>query len=130
MILEELANHIESLDSTYQVGDNLFIGELPQGIENATMLVSTSSEQPDMYTGIEYQSFDIWSRYDKVAEGYQAVNDLFIMFNRKGDFYLPNYEVYFCHALGRIDDFDRDIEGRKMFRLPMKLIYRQLIFVS
>ena len=129
MILREIATLLQQ-SGIGTVGTNIFIGQLPAKVENAIMLVAVPSPEPDKDTGIEYQNFEVWSRYKEYSDGYDKLQAVFDLLNRRDDYYLPSYEMYFTHALGRIEDLDRDIEGRKLLKLSFRVIYRQLDLIS
>lgn len=129
MILNELAEFFEDV-GIGTVGTDLFIGQLPGNVENGIMLVAVPSPEPDKETGIEYQDFEVWTRYKESQTGYDKLDAIFDILSRKNDFTFPNYYIYFSQARGRINDLDRDIEGRKLFNLAFRFTYRNLDLVS
>ncbi len=134
MIASQLADWLagiegdDTLDLT--IGTNLFIGEFPEKIEDAIMLVSVPSDQPDKYTGVEYQTIDIWSRYKDHGAGDAKIQKIFKLLHRTAVLYLPDYHVYNIKALGRIDDLDSDANSRKLLKATFELTYRKLDLIS
>ncbi len=134
MISSQLADWLaqiegdDTLDLT--VGTNLFVGEFPENVEDAIMLVSVPSDQPDKYTGVEYQTIDIWSRYADHGAGDAKIQKIFVLLHRTAVLFLPDYQVYNIKALGRIDDLDSDVNGRKLLKATFELTYRQLDLIS
>jgi len=129
MLINEFTAWLED-QGVGTVGTNLFIGEFPKEIENAIKLLSVPSGEPDKYTGVEYQTIDVWCRYRNTADGYTKLETVFTLLHRMGPLYLPNYQIYNCKALGKIDDFDRDLENRKLLKATFELTYRNLDLVS
>ena len=106
--------------------DNLYIGELPQKVENCISMVSTVSPQPSSSIGYYEQHVDFWARFRKTDEGYSALQSIFDFLHRKVAYETDNHYIYVSLATGLIDDMDRDEEGRKMLRLGFRFIYRNL----
>lgn len=129
MIIDEIATLLQQ-SGVGTVGTNIYIGQLPQDVEDAIMLLAVPSPEPDKYTGIEYQDFDIWARFKTTDDAYNKLHEIFLLLDRRDAYTLPSYEVYFIHALGRIEDLDRDIEQRKLLKLSFRAIYRNLDLVS
>lgn len=129
MILLELVEWLEE-QGIGKVGTNIFIGEFPKSVEDAIIVMSVPSTEPDKYTGVEYQTIEIWSRYKNDQAGWEKLNQVYSFLHRNYVLYLPNYQVYNISALSRIEDFDRDIEQRKMWKLSFELTYRNLDLIS
>lgn len=130
LFMTELADFLED-EGLGTKGTDLFVGELPAEIESAIMILAASSDAPDMYLDTQYQTVEIWSRNRDAGSGYQKLEDAFTLLHRRANWDdLPNYHVYFSHALGNVDDLDRDVEGRDLFRLRVRFIYRNINNVS
>lgn len=123
--LEELAQLISD-ELSFTPGTDLFIAELPRGV-NGVYMIATPTQEPDKETPVKYQTVDFWARNNKTPTAFSNLNALYNFFNRKEAYVTTNYEVYFSHALGEIEDVDRDIENGKLMRVSILFIIRSLI---
>lgn len=129
MIASQLADWLEQ-NNIGVVLETIFIGNFPESTKDVIMLVSVPSDQPDKYTGIEYQTIDIWTRYKDHGAGEVKLQEIFRLMHRNAILYLPDYQVYNIKALGRIDDLDSDVNERKLLKASFELTYRKLDLIS
>lgn len=129
MILQEIAQYLAD-NGVGTLGTDFFVGELPPEPDNAIMVMSGSSDEPDRYLDTQYLSLDVWSRNKVTPDGYTKLNLVFALLHQKQNYSLPNYHVYFSHATGNIEDFDRDINGRKLHKLTLRFIYQNETGIS
>jgi len=121
MFLDQLYDHIiDAPDSPFN-SDNLAVGELVRE-RYGIFLVQSVSTQPDMYTGVEEYQIDLWSRTIKASDGYELQGWLYDYFHQKAHYDLGSYHVYFTNCLSQVVDMDRDAEGNKLLRLPVRWI--------
>src|SRR3989304_1745692 len=89
-----------------------------------------SSNQPDKYTGVEYQTIDVWARYKDHGAADAKIHQVFELLHRNAVLFLPDYQIYNIKALGRIDDLDSDVNARKLLKASFELTYRNLDLIS
>jgi hypothetical protein len=123
MIIDELADYLETNDIG-TVGEDIFIGEVPAKTENSILLVSAVSPPPNASLKVYDQFVDIWAKFRKTDEAYQALENIMDLLHIKYNYSLGEYHIYFSNAQGLIEDNDRDLEGRKILRLAIRFIYR------
>lgn len=122
-----IINNIVSLLATQGfgvVGKTLFIGELPLNVRDCTAVVLTASPEPDKIIPYYRQTVDVWTRYSKAADGYQKIQNIFNFIHQKHHYTMGGYYVYLSYALGGIDDLDRDVERRKLYKASFEFVYR------
>ena len=122
---EELAQYLED-NTSLVVGTNLMIGELLRGVEGVFLTISSGSE-PDRYLPTFNETIDFWSIYKDSEDGYNILKTLYFLLHRREHYNLTSYHVYYSNALGQIADFDRDAEGRKIWKLTVDFTSLQLI---
>ncbi len=122
---EELAQYLED-NTSLVVGTNLMIGELLRGVEGVFLTTSSGSE-PDRYLPTFNETIDFWSIYKDSEDGYNILKTLYFLLHRREHYNLTSYHVYYSNALGQIADFDRDAEGRKIWKLTVDFTSLQLI---
>lgn len=102
-------------------GDNLFAGELKMGVDGV-FVIAAPSEQPDVDTGIMYQTVDFWARNKDTAKAYDHLQAVYNFFDRRHHFNTDHYYVHLSHNLGQIEDMDKDVEGAKLLKLSVRFI--------
>ncbi len=107
--------------SEFTMRDTLFVGELPRDKDGIFALAAPSPE-PDKETGIIYQTVDFWSRYTNDATGFEKLAIVNNFFDRRHHFATDHYYVHFSHALGQIEDMDRDAANAKLLKLSIMFI--------
>lgn len=122
---EELAQYLED-NTSLVVGTNLMIGELLRGVEGVFLTTSSGSE-PDRYLPTFNETIDFWSIYKDSEDGYNILKTIYFLLHRGEHYNLTSYHVYYSNALGQIGDFDRDAEGRKIWKLTVDFTCLQLI---
>lgn len=127
--IDEICDYISGgLGIPYGDTNNAYlrIGDLQQGVDGV-IAIAMPSETPDLYTDVEYYSIDFWASNRSSARAYSDLQRIYKLLHQ-GDHYLTdNFEVYFSHALGQIEDLDRDGAGSKVLRLGIRFIVRNLI---
>lgn len=112
------------------VGEDVFIGELPQEVESGFFIVSAPSPAPHQYLDTEYTVIDFWYRTPHSETGYQKMEQLKQTLHRRENYQLQSWYIYFSEVLGSISDVDRDKEGGKLLRLSIQFICRNLSGIS
>jgi hypothetical protein len=121
VFIDELYQEIIDATGSPFTADNLYIGELVRE-QYGVYLIQSASSQPDMYTGVEEYQIDLWSRTIKASEGFELMEWLYNYFHQKAHYDLGLHHVFFTNALSQIVDMDRDAEGNKLLRLPVRWI--------
>lgn len=125
IFVEEIADLISD-NTTLTLGTDLMVGELSRGTEGV-FLTTGSTVEPDRYLPVFEETIDFWAVYKRSDEGYTMLKTLYFYLHRKEHYLLDSYKVYYSHALGQIQDFDRDAEGRKLWKLSVSFTCLQLI---
>jgi hypothetical protein len=108
----------------------IYIGELPQDVTEAIMLINVPSPPPHQYIDTEYAIIDFWSRSPHTDRSKAQLRAVFERYHRRYHYDTGNWHVAFSQALGNIVDVDRDREGGKLYRLSVQFISRNLNHVS
>lgn len=106
--------------------NNLKLGELVAGVDGV-YLVQTMANMPDHYTPIYDYTIDFWSVNRNAATAYDDLQYVYELFHQNVNMTTATFQVYFAYALSQIEDMDRDSEGRKVFKLSVTFITRNLI---
>lgn len=135
MILREIAELLDDAGlATLWNGDtqtgNLFIGNLPEQPSNAILLLTVPSPSPSVDLPTESLSFEVWSRNKSTADGESQLRAIHRLLHRKGNFALPSYYVFAAKSTDAVTDMDQDQQGRKLQKLPMRVLYRDLQLIS
>lgn len=134
-VLDELGDFLAT-NLGLTVGSNLFIGELPEAGLNGTpiadglYLIGMPSPQPDQYVDTETVMFDIWSTSSSSKSAYELLHRAYDILQRKANYSLVNWYIYFSYASGNIRDEGRSQEGNKLFSLGLTLVCRNLNNIS
>lgn len=137
-----LAREIAELCQNFQIGifepvapqtiadRNIFVGELPQNVNEGMFIMSVQSPPPHEYIDTEYPILDFWVRSPHTDRAYALLELVFNNFNRRYSYNTANWHIYFSQALGTIVDVDRDRENGKLFRLSVQFTCRNLNNIS
>jgi hypothetical protein len=117
-------------------GSNIFLGTLPEpGINGEVPLSGLYIQElpgpaPDMYIDTETHLFDIWTSNTDSQAGKVLLRRVYDILERKGNYALTNWYIYFSYANSTIRDEGRGREGNKLFSLSVTLICRNLNNIS
>lgn len=134
-ILDEIADLVASTIHR-TVGTDLFVGELPEPHVNGVppsdglYLVQLPSGQPDQYIDTETITVQFWSSSSDTKTGYELLRNVFNIFQRKANYAMTNWYVYFSYANGNIIDEGRGAENNKLFSINITFICRNLNNIS
>lgn len=113
------------------LGTDVEIGEMPVNSGDVMSLVNVPSPPPDNELAFEEQRIDFWVRFKNSKTGYDQLRRIYQLLHRNNNWTLgTTHYIYEAEAVGQIDDMDRDLEMRKIWRLGMTFVYRELIDVS
>lgn len=134
-VLDELSNMIAgALGMT--LGSNFFNGDLPEpGISGETApdgvyVVELTAPAPDMYVDTETHLVEFWSVSSDTKSAKELLHRIYDILERKGNYALVNWYIYFSYANGTIRDEGRNAEGSKKFSQGFTLICRNLNNIS
>ena len=106
--------------------NNLKLGELTRGV-NGVFAVETPVEPPDHYLPIVTYSIDFWAVNANAATAHDDLEYIFQLFHQNINIDTPSYHSYYSYAPSLIQDMDRDGEGRKIFKLSITFISRNIL---
>lgn len=109
---------------------NIYVGELPQGVEEGILLIAVASPPPHQYIDHEYTVIDFWVRSPHTDRAHDLIRQIYNLLHRRHHWQTANWYIYFSQALGSIEDVDRDTEGGKLYRLSVQFICRNINNVS
>jgi hypothetical protein len=99
----------------------LFAGELKMGV-NGVFVIAAPSEQPDIDTGIIYQTL-IFGQETRTPQKLMTICRKFTISLIAGIITAPTTITSTCqHNLGQIEDMDKDVEGAKLLKLSVRFI--------
>jgi len=124
MIAESIAKYLED-NHIGTRGSNIFIGELPLNKVNCVALIYSPSPDPNKAIDVYEQVIDFRVRFKRSDNGYNKMLAILNLLHKGQNYKIDDYHVYFSNALGMIDDNDRDLERRKLFKLSIRFIYRE-----
>lgn len=128
--IHEITNYLAANSNsrfTFGTGNsNLKVGELTQQ-GNGVFTVSSPSPNPNLYLPVETHLIDFWARNKSSVEAYDDLLFIYNLFHQAHHYNTDNWEVFFSYAGGQVVDTDRDGEGRKVLRLSVVFITRNLI---
>lgn len=128
--VKEICEYIESNTSgrfNFGTGSgNLKVGELVRDSEGVWAM-AVPAPQPEKYTPIEYKQVSFVTRSANSTVGFDDLSVIKNLLHRAEHYETDNYQVYFSHATGDIEDQDRDAEGSKLWRVSILFIVRSLI---
>jgi hypothetical protein len=131
--IREIAHRLQSagLGTVWNgtTGD-IWVGDIPSEGGDVLMVMPDPSNAPDMELNTEYQTISFWTRYSNSKAGRDKLRQIYNLFHRAHHYDLDSYSVDYSHALGQVEDMDRDTEMRKLQKLSIRFIYHSLDYVS
>lgn len=135
MLAREIAQEMENRGLGVFTTDTpsertIFVGEVPDGVEEYLLIIPVPSPPPHQYIDTEYPVFDFWYRSPHTDRAYAKLETVYEVLHRRHHYALNNWWIELSRALGSITDADRDLEGGKLFRLSVQFICRNLNHIS
>lgn len=127
-IIQDIAHFLADYTG-FTMREDLFVGEIPRDTDGV-YLIAEPSPEPDKETGIMYQDVAFWSRYKNDATGFDKLAEIYRFFDRRHHYSTDQYYVYFSHAVGQIEDMDRDAAKAKLLKLSVTFILVRNINIS
>jgi len=117
---------IKDIHSYIQDETNLTIyrSKAPAKVEDMVWIVESPSPAQNSAIGYYEQNLDFWARFRLTDSARSALEEIQELFHRKVSFDTTNFHVYLSVLNSLIVDMGEDIEGRKLYQLPMRFIYR------
>lgn len=129
MILEDIQTYLDD-NGIGTAGTDIFIGNLPDDLADAIMIVPGSAGEQDKYIDIRTLVVDFWSRNSSYRDGYDKLMEVWDLLHQATHYSLTDFYVFFSQALGNIEDLDRDQKGRQLQKLSVKIIYKEINPIS
>ena len=134
MLVKEIAELCENFQIGMFSGNGtdrtIFVGTMPETIEEGIILIEVPSPPPHEYIDTEYTVIDFWARSGHTDRAHALLELVYNNFHRRYGYTTKNWTIYFSKALGSIVDVDRDREGGKLLRLSVQFICRNLNNIS
>lgn len=118
-IIKDIHSYLKS-----QAFDNIYRSKAPAKIENIVWIVEAPSPPPNPSLGYYEQNLDFWARYRVTDEAREILQDISEALHRKVAWETDNFHIYLSVANGIMIDMGEDIEGRKLYQLPFRFIFR------
>lgn len=112
------------------MGTDIFKGELPYDTDDCIALTFSPSPEPNKSIPYYEQTVDVWARSKLFDTGYNKLKEVMTLLHRKENYEVSGYYIYLSYSLGGIDDLDRDVERRHLFKLSLSFVYRQGSYLS
>jgi len=122
-IVEEILNYVDT-NTTNTKGVDLYIGSLPDDVDNGIMLVGTGGGLPELYYDLYDQGIEIWSRNKNTENGFNKLKEVFTLLHRKANISTANAYIYFIHSTSDVESIGRDLNGRALHKIIIRIIYR------
>ena len=123
-LINDVIEYLED-ESIGTIGTSLFSGELPYDKTDVLSLQYSPSPEPNKAIQYYEQTVDIWGRFKLFDAGYGKLQDVMDLLHQKENYELNHYHVYLSYAQGMIEDLDRDVERRHLFKLSLVFVYRR-----
>lgn len=128
--LKEISSYISAnTDGRFSFGDgasNLKIGELPRGVDGV-YIVNSPGESPDNETPVFYYHLDFYSINENSEAGYEDLSMIYELFHQNHHWNTLSYYIFRSIATTQILDMDRNMENRKLWKLTVRFICRNMI---
>jgi len=121
MILEAIADYLEN-EGVGTVGTDIFIGDFPNETDNGIMLISRGGDNEKNYD-LRFLTIDIWGRNKSTRLSWDKIFDVMKALHLQNNFDVTGYHIYRSET-ANVEDLDRDSEGRKIFKIQARIIYR------
>jgi hypothetical protein len=105
---------------------DIYRSKAPSELGDTTWIVESASPPPNPSLGYYEQYLDIWARFRKTDDARDALSSIMTILHRKASWDTDNYHIYLSVATGMMSDMGQDSEGRNLFNLNFRFIYREL----
>jgi len=122
-IVKDIAEYLED-QSVGTVGTDMFVGMVREDVNNAVLLIGTSSGIQEPYYDIYEEVIDIYSRNQSSEDSYSKFQEVFNVLHRLSNTETDNAYIYFAHSLEGVVDAGRDTNDRSLYRGSFRIIYR------
>lgn len=129
LLMDKIADELQS-NGIGTVDTDIFIGQLPQEVEQGMFLVEVPGNPPNMWVDTEEPVIDFWMRSDHTAAAYKKLRDVYNLYHRRANYPLGDWYIYFSHALTNVQDMDRERESGKLFKVSILFECRNINNVS
>lgn len=119
-IIKDIHSYIQDNTSL-----TIYRSRAPVKIDDVVWIVESPSPAQNPSIGYYEQNLDFWARFRLTDSARTALEEIQELFHRKVSFTTDNFHVYLSVVNSLIVDMGEDIEGRKLYQLPMRFIYRE-----
>jgi len=127
-IVSRITDYIDS-NTTNTKATDLFIDNLPDGVDDGIMLQGIGGDM-EMYYDLFEQKIEIWSRNKITSTGFSKLGEILTLLHRKQNISIPDAYIYFIHSTTNVESMGRDINGRSLHKIIVRVIYRDNLGIS
>ena len=127
-IISIIADYIDTNTSLTKATD-LFIDTLPEDIDNGIMLTGIGGT-PEKYYDLFEQKIEVWSRNKSSDACFNQLQSVFDLLHRKANTTISTAYIYFMQSMTDIESNGRDINGRSLKKIMVRVIYKKLPDIS
>lgn len=129
-IVAEITDYIDT-NTTNTEGTDLFIGSLPDSVDNGMMLIGTGSGEPEKNYDLFEQQIEIWTRNKNTSDGYDKLQEIFTLLHRKANISTTNAYIYFIQSMsGGVESIGRDLNNRALHKIIVRVIFKYDLSIS
>lgn len=122
--VQQVCEYLITQTDRFTFGQNsatLKVGELNSNVDGVRAIMAPS-QQPEMEIPVEYFDVDFWAVNKSTPTAFDDLQEIYDILHQKDDFNFDNWYIEFSHALGQIQDLDRDGQNRKLLKLSIRFI--------
>jgi hypothetical protein len=127
-IVKIITDYIDT-NTTNTKAVDLFIDNLPDDIDNGIMLTGIGGN-PEQYYDLFEQNIEIWSRNKDSEACFTKLEEVFTLLHRKANITISTAYIYFMQSMTDIESNGRDINGRVLKKIIVRVIYKKLPDIS
>lgn len=128
-IAYEYAKFVESV-SSYVLGTDLFIGNLPDNVQNG-IYIERLGGLPDMYTPMARSVLDVIVVDTQSKDAVDTLQDILTATHRMIDTQpTANSQIYSMLVIGDIESQGRDIENQAMYKFTVEIYHKDNGLIS
>ena len=121
-IVSTITDYIDS-NTTNTKAVDLFIDNLPDTIDNGIMLIGIGGDLEKQYDLFE-QKIEIWTRNKVTSDGFSKLGEILTLLHRKANISIDNAYIYFIQSTTNVESMGRDINGRSLHKIIVRVIYK------
>jgi len=127
-IVEEIAKYTDTA-TTNTLGTDMFIGSLADDLDKGILFIGIGGLPDECYDLFE-QNIEIWSRDLNSSDGFNKLQEIFTLLHRKQNISTTNAYIYFIQSMTDIESIGRDLNGRALHKIIIRVIYKSDTSIS